>query len=106
MHTPNLGFLELHAVRQGRSRRRERALHACEYIGRAADHLDGLFLAGRHLAHAQLVRVGVLFDFEHLADDDTFEIASLRFDRVDFQTGHRQAMRQSLGIERGIDPLT
>ncbi len=47
----------------------------------------------------------MLFDLEHLADDDAFEVTALRFDRVDLEARHRQAMRQSLGVERGIDPL-
>ena len=40
-----------------------------------------------------------------LAHNDTSETAALRFDRVDFVSGHGEPMRQCIGIKWGIDPL-
>jgi hypothetical protein len=74
--------------------RREYALHAAARVGRAAHDLDRLF-AFRHLAdidhaHAQAIRVRMLFGRDDIGDDERLQQRGLVLDALDLEPDHGQ----------------
>ena len=66
----------------------------------AADDLDRRRAADVDHADAEPVGVGVLVPLEHLPDDEVLEpVDAVVLDPLDLGAGHRQPLRQRLGVE-------
>ena len=87
-------LLDLDIARQLRPDKRHRNFLPGGDIRRAAHDLQDLARAGIHRAHAQLVRIRVLFLLLHMADDDAFDSAVALFHDIDLDAAARQLLRQ------------
>jgi hypothetical protein len=89
--------------RQLRADQRDRNLDARRDIRRAAHDVQRRARAGVDLAHVEFVRVRVLDDFQHLADDDLRGRRGSRPQVFHFEARHRQRVRQFVGRQLRID---
>src|SRR5690606_9566147 len=83
----DLGFLDVEVARQLRTNQRARHLEADSGIRRAADDLQHL-TADIDGGQAQLVRVGVLFGGENLANYHLAERRRSRIQLLQLEAGH------------------
>ena len=83
---------------------RERRLHARANVRRAANDLQ-LFFAVEHAADVELFGIGMFRHRAHFADDDAAQRGTGALDAFDFETRHRQRMRQRRHVIAGVDPI-
>ncbi len=88
--------------------RREDAGHAAARIGRAADDLDRLAVAGIDHADAQPVGVRMLPGIDDLGDDERREELGLVLDALDFEPDHGELVgdlaERPIGVEMLFEP--
>ena len=77
-------------------------LDALRGIGSAAHNLQQLARAVVHLANAQAIGIGMLFNGGDQADHHVFESGRSRLDIFDLQAGHGELVAQFFGTQLGI----
>ena len=92
-----------HPAGQTRTDHRKRHLDASGRIWCAADDLQQGALPCINPAHAQLIGVGVRLDRIDARDNDAGKLGGDRIGFLDLKPCHRQAMRELVGADGGID---
>ena len=96
---------DLHAPRKLGADPGQGGGHAGPRVGRPAHDLDGLRPAVVDRADRQLVRIGMRPALQHAGHDHALERRGGAFDRLDLEAGHRQPLRQRVGVPAGANPL-
>ena len=91
------GFLDHRAVRQARAHQSHGHLLAGGHVGRAADDIQQFALPGIHLAAVQMVGVGVLDAFRHVAHHNGADGVVGALDVFQLQAKHGQPVAQRFG---------
>ena len=88
--------------------RHEYADHAGARIGRAANDLGRVAVAGVDQADAQPVGIGMLFGLDDTRDDVGREQLALVLDALDLESDHRETahdvVKRGIGVEMLLEP--
>lgn len=103
LNATQLGFLDLEVARQFGTDHGKRDFQTWANVGCATHDLEGLATVA-DLADTQLVGIRVLFGAQHLAYNDTTELAGCRGDAVDLKASHGQTSNQLVTGYLRVDP--
>ena len=105
-HATQFGLFDFHVARHTPAHGGQWCFHSSANVGCTTNNLQRFVFAGRHLADAQLVCIGMRFDSDHFGNDDAAEPGSDGLNSIHFQTCHGQLLRELLRVQFGVYPLS